>query len=79
MDNTEFPKAFPDVGGMNFESVAENPKYKVFCEFVQNRMENCSGLFLEFQIYLNKRHDDLQVTGHNSGNGVSNGKSNDVQ
>ena len=54
MDNTEFPKEFPDVGGQSFRAVRDNPKYNVFCEFVRNRMENCTGLFLEFQRYLNK-------------------------
>lgn len=54
MDNTEFPQEFPDVGGKSFKEVSVDPKYQVFCEFVRTRMENCTGLFLQFQRYLNK-------------------------
>ena len=60
---------FPDVGGMSFETIYKDPKYKVFCEFVVNRMENCSGLFLEFQRYLIKRQDGNGVPKHNDSTG----------
>ena len=55
MDNTLFPKNFPDIGGLTFGQVATDPKYAVFREFVVERMENCTGLFLVFQQYLLKR------------------------
>lgn len=69
MDSTRFPPDFPDIGGMRFDEVAKNPKYIVFCTFVVERMENCTGLFSEFQAYLNKRSFNVkpvQFKGHTS-------------
>ena len=57
MDSTLFPTNFPDIGGKSFLEVGTDPKYKVFREFVLNRMENCTGLFLVFQQYLIKRRE----------------------
>ena len=56
MEYDSFPQDFPDVGGKTFKQVADDPKYCVFCKFVIERMENCTGLFLQFQMYLNKRN-----------------------
>ena len=64
MDCTLFPKNFPDVGGLSFEFVATSSQYEVFCDFVRSRMENCTGLFREFQSYLVKRNGPVERTVH---------------
>ena len=66
MDNTEFPKNFPDVGGLKFKEVSENPKYEVFCAFVKDTIKNCTGLFSEFQRYLINKNGSLGRTVYES-------------
>ena len=47
-----FPTNFPDIGGKTFKEVSENPVYKVFCNFVENIINDPTGIFHAFQIYL---------------------------
>ena len=57
-----FPPNFPTVGGMTFEIVRNDPMYTTFCDFVRKRIKNCTGLFLEFQIYLIKHASSESVS-----------------
>ena len=47
-----FPKEFPDVGGKSFKEVANDPKYFVFCNFVENIIKDPTGIFLVFRTFL---------------------------
>ena len=66
MEYSSFPDEFPDVGGMSFKEVSENPEFAVFCAFVTDSIKNCTGLFLEFQRYLLNKDGFMGTTIHES-------------
>ena len=55
-----FPKEFPDVGGKSFKEVANDPKYFVFCNFVENIIKDPTGIFLVFRTFLKTKRTAQQ-------------------
>ena len=55
-----FPDNFPDVGGKTFKTVANDPKYRVFCKFIQYDIGDPTGIFYAFREFLNKNDKSNQ-------------------